>query len=346
MNALTLDRLSVGYAGTPIIDDFSLDVKEGERVSLLGPSGEGKTTILKAIAGLLPPTSGKIFLNGADVTKIPAERRNVAMVFQKPLLFPSMTVGENVGFGLKMQKRPSSIIREKVDAMLARVGLSGFSTRKVHTLSGGQQQRVSLARGLVTNPALLLLDEPFSSLDANLREQMRDLLCEVQDAVKVAMLLVTHDQVEALGISHRMGLLLNGTLPQFGRPDTLYHHPESLPVARFFGTDNLIEGHLSKGFFTAGDFGFPVSTGDSLSATLLVRPESIRIQENGRPATVTHARFEGALTRLAIETDGIPLVLLSRSPHKPGDRLEIGIDAAATRLFSSETGTVIPKDPS
>jgi ABC-type Fe3+/spermidine/putrescine transport system ATPase subunit len=231
--ALTLDRLTARYGEHPVLRDFTLDVAGGELVALLGPSGCGKTTVLKIIAGLLQPVSGEVRFNGESVLRVPAEKRGAVMVFQKPLLFPYLTVAENVAFGLKMRR--SDKIRERVSEMLRLLQLEGYEARRPSQLSGGQEQRVALARALVTEPRVLLLDEPFSALDENLRTELRLQVRELQKRLGITTIFVTHDQVEAAMVSDRIALLLDGRVEQFGAPRDFYTSPSTVDVARFFG---------------------------------------------------------------------------------------------------------------
>ncbi|MBC8093013.1 MAG: ABC transporter ATP-binding protein, partial [Pseudonocardia sp.] len=234
----------------PVVDGVSIDVGPGELVSLLGPSGCGKTTTLKVVAGLLDPTGGDVRFDGVSVLRRPAERRGVAMVFQKPLLFPHLTVAENVAFGLTVRRVPRATRRARVGAMLDLVRLPGLGDRRATELSGGQEQRVSLARALVTDPGVLLLDEPLSQLDAALRIEMRELIRTVQREVGVTTIFVTHDQEEAVMLSDRIALLLDGRVVQDAPPSEFYTRPATLAVARYFGTDNLGPGRVSGGVWS------------------------------------------------------------------------------------------------
>jgi len=201
------------YPGSPnVVEDFSLHVEPGEMVALLGASGCGKTTILRLIAGLLAPDKGIIAVDGVSVNGVPAERRQTAMVFQKPLLFPHLSVGENVGFSLKLKHCPADEIRERVSEALAMVKLDGFETRRTNQLSGGQEQRVSIARALVSQPNILLLDEPFTALDENLRIEIRSLVRNIQRRLQVTALFVTHDRNEAAAMAHRIAFLERGKI--------------------------------------------------------------------------------------------------------------------------------------
>jgi ABC-type Fe3+/spermidine/putrescine transport system ATPase subunit len=233
--SLQLDAVTAGYGRTVVLDRLSLDVAAGEFVSLLGPSGCGKTTALKVVAGLLAPTSGEVRIDGRPATGVPAERRGAAMVFQKPLLFPYLTVAENVAFGLKMRRVARDETGRRVEEALGLVQLAGFGTRRPRELSGGQEQRVALARALVTEPRVLLLDEPFSALDENLRVEMRSLVRRLQRRLRITTVCVTHDQREAAALADRIALVLDGRLRQVGPPRDFYTAPAAADVARFFG---------------------------------------------------------------------------------------------------------------
>ncbi len=232
---LTLDRLTAGYGAQFVLRDLSLDIAAGELIALLGPSGCGKTTVLKVIAGLLKPDGGDVRFNEESVLRIAAEKRGAVMVFQKPLLFPYLTVAENVAFGLKMRRESAEQIRERVSEILRLLQLEGYESRRPNELSGGQEQRVALARALVTEPRVLLLDEPFSALDENLRAEMRLLVRDLQTRLGITTIFVTHDQVEAATVADRIALLLDGKVEQVGAPRDFYTAPATLDAARFFG---------------------------------------------------------------------------------------------------------------
>src|SRR5215470_6579494 len=239
MSRLSVRKLTKLYSGTAAVEAFDLDVAEGEFVSLLGPSGCGKTTTLRCVAGLEVPTSGRISFGEQDVTQLPPERRNIGMVFQNYALFPHMTVGENIGFGLQMRGLGHAAARTKVDAVIDMVQLGGFYGRHPHELSGGQQQRVALARALVIEPALLLLDEPLANLDAKLRDEMRMFIRSLQQRVRITTLYVTHDQAEAMTMSDRIVVMFDGRIHQIGSPREIYHRPATRAVADFVGQSNL-----------------------------------------------------------------------------------------------------------
>ncbi len=251
MTALTLDQLTKTYpgAGQAAVHGLGLVVESGKLTSLLGPSGSGKTTTMKLIAGLIAPDAGDIRLGDRSVRDLAPERRGVAMVFQNPLLFPHLTVAGNVGFGLKMRGLPADQIRSSVAGMLDRVRLTGLADRRPGDLSGGQQQRVALARALILRPEVLLLDEPLSSLDPGLRDEMRQLIRKLQRETGITTLVVTHDQAEAVALSDRIALLLDGRLAQHDTPEAFYRRPATKAVARFFGGTNFIPGTLRARVF-------------------------------------------------------------------------------------------------
>jgi ABC-type Fe3+/spermidine/putrescine transport system ATPase subunit len=277
MTALLLDRLTVNYGPTQALGDFTLAIDEAELVALLGPSGCGKTTALKVVAGLLAPASGDVRFDGVSVLPIPAERRGATMVFQKPLLFPHMTVAENVGFGLKMRRLKKDEIDARVAQALRLVRLEGYERRRPHELSGGQEQRVTLARALVTEPRVLLLDEPFSALDENLRGEMRLLVRELQQRLRITTIFVTHDQREAMAVADRIALLLDGRIEQSGEPRDLLLNPRSARAARFFGW-TILSGDCNgqRAPAVAGDLKLP-HTGKAGQCYIAFRPENVRL---------------------------------------------------------------------
>lgn len=280
MTTLLLDRLSVNYGVTQALREFTLAVNDNELVALLGPSGCGKTTVLKAVAGLLTPASGDVRFDGASVLSNPAEERGATLVFQKPLLFPHMTVVENVGFGLKMRRLAKAEIAARVAQALQWVRLAGYERRKPHELSGGQEQRVALARALVTEPRVLLLDEPFSALDENLRGEMRLLVRELQQRLRITTIFVTHDQREALAVADRIALLLDGRLEQCGGPRELLLNPCSARAAQFFGWKRLAGECLGQMARTnAGEFKLTQASKDG-PCEIAFRPENVRLSQN------------------------------------------------------------------
>ncbi|EPX79409.1 ABC transporter ATP-binding protein [Litoreibacter arenae] len=235
-----LDKLTLAYGDVVAVPDLSFSIGKGELVALLGPSGCGKTTTMRAIAGLMAPKSGSIHIDGRDVTNLAPSKREVGLVFQSYALFPHLSVYENVAFGLKMRK--ASNIRERVEEAIASVGLSDFTNRLTPDLSGGQQQRVSLARSLVVEPKVLLLDEPLSNLDARLRLEMQLVLKDIQRRTGVTMIFVTHDQSEALALADRIVLMKDGVIVQEGSAEEMYNAPRTRFAADFFGFENIFPG--------------------------------------------------------------------------------------------------------
>jgi iron(III) transport system ATP-binding protein len=294
MPGLSLVNLSKRFGKTVAVDDLNLEIQNGEIMTLLGPSGCGKTTTLRCIAGLLRPDEGDIFLGDRQVTDMPPERRGVGLVFQNYALWPHMTVYENLSFGLKLRKISRQESAKKIRDALAMVRLSGFESRYPRQLSGGQQQRVALARALVIEPSLLLLDEPLSNLDAQLREEMRFEIRELQKNLGITSVYVTHDQSEALVLSDRIAILHEGELVQVGSPQDIYNHPGNRFVAGFIGLTSFMEGMVTQ-FDEAGELAL-VRTRDHLEirlpatglksdqeVTLAIRPEHIEVWEGEPP---------------------------------------------------------------
>ncbi len=343
MGDLLLKNLTIRYGGEPVVHNFNLEVRDGEMVSLLGPSGAGKTTVLKAIAGLIQPEKGEIFIDGQPVHDLAPERRNAVMVFQKTLLFPFLNVEQNIAFGLRMQGHSGANARSRIEQILQLTELSGLERRKVHELSGGQQQRVSLARALVLEPAVLLLDEPLSNLDANLRQQMRELIQDIQAETRITTLFVTHDQAEALMISHRVCLLLNGRLRQTGKPRELFYLPADPDVARFFGSCNFIRGRVKDGVFRSefGNIPAPEVNGNGHLRTATIRPEDIRLSFDAKHdlhGKIVKTNFEGSATRIWVKCKDTRLVVLtSNIDFEPGQSVGIDLPPDKIRIFPSET---------
>ena len=244
MSVLDIQNVTKQFGLVKAVDSFSLTVADGELVCLLGPSGSGKSTLLRMVGGFENPTGGAITIDGEDVTRVPPERRSTGMVFQSHALWTHMNVFKNIAFGLKLRRRPAEEIKHRVDAVLELVGLGGYGTRQVTQLSGGQQQRVALARSLVLEPKILLLDEPFASLDQHLRERLREEVRDIQQRLGITTLFVTHGQDEALALADRIVVMRDGATEQIGAPDTVYREPETPFVAGFIGTMNLVEGTI------------------------------------------------------------------------------------------------------
>ena len=326
---LEIENVSHRYGGgAPALESLSLAVEAGELVALLGPSGCGKTTALKIVAGLLRPTSGDVRVGGRSVVGTPPEKREAAMVFQKPLLFPHMSVARNVGFGLKMRGAAKEEAEGKVREALRRVRMEGFADRAPEELSGGQQQRVALARALVTEPRLLLLDEPFSALDANLREEMRELVLRLQREGGHTTVFVTHDQEEAVVLADRIALVFDGRLQMYDEPEAFYDRPATREVARFFGATNFIEGRAENGSVSTPLGNLKLTNSAPPGAvTLTIRPEAVRLEagENSFTARIVSAAYLGTQVHYDLETRGTSL----RAALPPHVRLAVGEEVTA-----------------
>jgi putative spermidine/putrescine transport system ATP-binding protein len=304
---LTIEHVRKSYGANTVVQDFNMTVERGEFISFLGPSGCGKTTVLRMVAGFEEPTSGKIVISGKDVTRLKPNQRNIGMVFQAYALFPNMTVAQNIGFGLKVAGKSKAEIDKRVGEMLELISLPTFGDRYPYQLSGGQQQRIALARAIVFEPEVLLLDEPLSALDANMREAMRVEIKKIQKQTGITAIFVTHDQEEALSMSDRIVVMNAGKAEQVGTPFEIYNRPSTKFVANFVGTLNVLEGTVtdaSEGRVKVGAGEVVMrgklngsQTGDTLS--LALRPEAISLGR--QPGPRRHARrrdFRSQLPRL------------------------------------------------
>ncbi|MEY8829318.1 ABC transporter ATP-binding protein [Sedimentitalea sp. XS_ASV28] len=330
---IKIENLHLSFGDTEVLKGVNLDIKPGEFFAFLGPSGSGKSTLLRAIAGFGPTPSGRIMIGDRDVVGLDPWKRNVGMVFQSYALWPHMTVRDNVGFGLKERKVPSKEIRTKVDAALDLVGLSHLADRMPNQLSGGQQQRIALARTVVVEPEVLLLDEPLSNLDASLRVHMRRELLRLQRQLGLTTIFVTHDQEEANTTCDRMAVLDKGIIQQVGSPQTLYDRPENLFVANFLGTANILEGKIES---DGPERRFVTATGDSLTLpgetmsegnNIVLRPQNISIARSaGRdslPGKVRHSEFLGSQIRYLVAAGGAEMVV--DQSHQAGQqRIQTG----------------------
>ena len=296
---LDIQNLTAGYDADVVLDQLSLQVREGEFLSLLGPSGCGKTTLMKTIAGILPAREGRIFLDGADITGLPIHKRGTVIVFQDMRLFPHKSVAENVAFPLKMQGIPKAERLKTAESLLKKVQLEGFGSRRPLELSGGQQQRVALARALAAQPKLLLLDEPFSALDENLRADMRALVLQLKEEFQMTVILVTHDREEALSMSDRVALMFAGGLIQTGTPREVYSRPASRQAADYFGNCVYIPGTVTAGQFLGGGICCPAAVADG-AYTLMLRPDALEPEAGGGYALRVEAvSYRGTDTRVS-----------------------------------------------
>ncbi|MHA3024610.1 ABC transporter ATP-binding protein [Mycobacterium sp. BMJ-28] len=334
--AVELRELTRHYGQVRALDGLTLRMEPGELVALLGPSGCGKTTALRILAGLDEASAGTVWVDGHDISRVPANRRDMGMVFQAYSLFPHLTVRDNVAFGMKMRgvaKRDREI---RAMESLELVGLSTQSGRYATELSGGQQQRVALARALAVRPRMLLLDEPLSALDAKVRTQLRDEIRRVQQEVGITTLFVTHDQEEALAVADRVGVINAGRLEQLAAPAELYTAPATRFVAEFVGLSNRIPAQVADGQVRLWDRSVPALPGSVAGpGTALVRPEAVRLAvDPAGPATVQSVSFLGALSRVFVTfddaADGPPLYAqVGGGPSfAVGERVRVGIESA------------------
>jgi putative spermidine/putrescine transport system ATP-binding protein len=317
MAYLELKKVSKSFSGIDAVHDFSLDIEKGTLVSFLGPSGCGKTTTLRMIAGFEQLDDGSIFLDGGDITGVPPNRRDIGMVFQAYALFPNKTVRENIAFGLRMKKTPRGEIGRRVDTVLEMVRLEETADRYPHQLSGGQQQSIALARALAVEPRVLLLDEPLSALDAEVRVVLRGEIRRIQSDLAITTIYVTHDQEEALSISDKVVVMNKGLIEQVGKPEDIYRAPKTRFVATFIGTANQFRGIVAgkdtvvcKNIKLLAEGVRSFTEGQEVVA--LVRPENIHVQTeqpqrsdwNIAPGVVETITFHGAVTRLGVNVSG------------------------------------------
>ena len=293
---LSIRSVAKSFGRNPVLRDISLQVSEGEFLTVLGESGSGKTTLLRIIAGFETADSGEVWMEGQKLNALPPYRRRVNTVFQHYALFPHLTVEENVGYGLKVAKLRKEQSKARVEQALAMVKMTAYATFKPGKISGGQQQRVALARALVNRPRLLLLDEPLSALDANLRRQMQVELKSLQREVGISFVFVTHDQEEAMVMSDRIALLRRGELEQVASPREIYSHPATAYAAQFIGHTNLLRAEVSGDIARCKSLSWPVTLPDG-AALFSLRPENIRLA--GGVADVARVSFRGKVIRQA-----------------------------------------------
>ena len=333
---LEIRNLTAGYDHDVILKDFSLSMEEGEFLSLLGPSGCGKSTLLKTIAGIVPAKAGSVLLDGQDITALPIHKRGTTVLFQDMRLFPHKSVAENVAFPLKMQGVSKAERMKTAEVLLEKVQLEGFGNRRPMELSGGQQQRVALARALAAKPKLLLLDEPFSALDENLREDMRSLVLQLKDEFRMTVILVTHDREEALSMSDRVALMFDGKLLQCGTPHQVYARPASRRAADYFGNCVYIRGRAEAGRFTACGIDCVADVADG-EYDMMLRPDCLNTEKEGNYAlTVESVSFRGCDTLVSFRSeDGTQWkkTITQSVFWKPGDMLKAELMIQEPVLF-------------
>ncbi len=316
-------NLTKRFGTTAAVHEFSLDVQNGELMCLLGPSGCGKTTTLRMIGGFITPDGGDILIEGHSVLPLPPERRPTAMVFQRYNLWPHMTVMDNIAFGLRLRHMPTLRIQRKVQETLDLVGLPQAGHRWPHQLSGGEQQRIAVARALILEPKILLLDEPFSNLDARLRVRMREELKTLQRQVGITTVFVTHDQEEALTLADRIAVMNNGVVEQVDTPGSLYRRPQRLFVADFIGTMNFIRAHYrrERGAFVAGRLGIAARGAwhDGAEVTVAFRPEDVTFVDGdaGIPARVRRVVNLGHYLEVTVECPGLGPIKVFTDGQRP-----------------------------
>ena len=352
-NAISVRGANKRYGDFVALDDIDFDVPDGSLTALLGPSGSGKSTLLRAIAGLDEPDTGTITIKGQDVTRVPPQRREIGFVFQHYAAFKHLTVRDNVGFGLKIRKRPKAEVKEKVDNLLEIVGLAGFQSRYPNQLSGGQRQRMALARALAVDPQVLLLDEPFGALDAKVREDLRAWLRRLHDEVHVTTVLVTHDQAEALDVADRIAVLNKGRIEQVGSPTQVYDSPTNAFVMSFLGAVSSLNGTLVRPHdIRVGrnpDMAIAQTDG-TVASTGVIRATIDRIVVLGFEVRVeltsaaTNGPFTAQITRGDAEALGLKegdtvYVRATRVPPIPGD---VAVPSADSSDDDAETLTPTP----
>jgi iron(III) transport system ATP-binding protein len=348
MKAVAVECIGIGlaYGSNQVLKDITLSIKPGEFFALLGPSGSGKSTLLRLIAGFNQHNRGQLLVDGRDITGVPPHARNIGMVFQSYALWPHLTVHDNVAFGLVERRVARDEIKRRVAEALDLVGLTDYARRRPNQLSGGQQQRVALARTIVIEPQVLLLDEPLSNLDKKLREQMRLELKRLQRKLGITTIFVTHDQEEAMTTADRMAVLEAGVLQQVGTPHELFDTPANRFVAEFVGSTNLLAGRTDKArrVFVADEFGEIPLTGNASGTAISIRPHAIAIAEvrdSSRAwfdGAIEESEFLGEFTRYGVRVG--PTLLTADAPHlsatpiySPGMRVQIGIDPSEVRVL-------------
>ena len=329
---IDLQHISKDYDGVTVLDDINLYIRKKEFVTLLGPSGCGKTTTLRIIAGFETPSSGKLLFEGKDILDIPPYKRRVNTVFQKYALFPHLNVFDNIAFGLKLKKMPKDEIKRRVQSMLELVNLTGYEKRHVDALSGGQQQRIAIARSLVNEPEVLLLDEPLGALDLKLRKEMQLELKSMQQRLGITFLYVTHDQEEALTMSDTIVVMRDGHILQIGDPKHIYDEPANAFVADFIGESNIFRGTMVRDElvafagrkFPCVDFGF----GENVPVDVVVRPEDITVvgEDVGQlVGTIRSVLFKGVHYEMIIDCGEYTFKVHSTTMQPQGSRVGLSI---------------------
>lgn len=330
---IDLQHISKSFDGELILDDLNLSIRENSFVTLLGPSGCGKTTTLRILGGFTSPDTGKVLFDGQDITKLPPNKRQLNTVFQKYALFPHMSIADNIAFGLKIKNKPKSYIDDKIRYALKLVNLSGYEKRDVTSLSGGQQQRIAIARAIVNEPRVLLLDEPLGALDLKLRQDMQYELIRLKNELGITFIYVTHDQEEALTMSDTIVVMNQGYIQQIGTPEKIYNEPENAFVADFIGDSNIIGGTMVRDElvsilghnFACVDKGF----GTNKPVDVVIRPEDVDLVAPGEGSidgVVTHLIFKGVHYEMEVTANGFEWLVHSTDMFPVGAKVGIKVD--------------------
>lgn len=353
-NILSLNNITKSFDGELILEDLSLEIKRNEFVTLLGPSGCGKTTTLRIIAGFVMPDQGSVLMEGEDITTLPTEKRCINTVFQKYALFPHMTVAENIAFGLKIKKKDDDYINKKIKYALELVNLTGFEKRKPRSLSGGQQQRIAIARAIVNEPQILLLDEPLGALDLKLRQDMQKELIRLKKELGITFIYVTHDQEEALTMSDKIVVMNQGYIQQIGTPEDIYNEPQNAFVADFIGSANLLAGTMIHDeLVSINDVRFDCvdkEFGNNKPVDVVIRPEDVEIREKGQgifPAVVTSVLFKGVHYEIFAKGIGIDWMIHTTAYHEVGAEIDLYVKPFNIQIMNkpeSEDEAVIQKE--
>lgn len=344
-NIIELKNIKKVFDDTVVVDNFNLTVKKGEFVTFLGPSGCGKTTTLRMIAGFEFPTEGEILLNGEDISHIPPNLRPINTVFQRYALFPHLNVYENVAFGLNLKRLPKSVIREKVKHVLEVVDLEGFEKRQISTLSGGQQQRIAIARAIVNEPDILLLDEPLGALDLKMRKEMQLELKSMHERLGITFIYVTHDQEEALTMSDKVVVMSDGMIQQIGTPEEIYNEPKNAFVADFIGESNIFEGRMAASMtveFCKAQFPCVDNVPKDTRVDVVVRPEDVVITrpEDGQiRGVVDSAVFKGMYYEITAISGENEVVIQTTKSAQLGQ--EIGMRIAPDDIHVMPAGVLM-----
>lgn len=324
--------ISKSYGNNLVLDELNLYIRENEFITLLGPSGCGKTTTLRILGGFEMPDKGQVIFDDVDITSLPPNKRNLNTVFQKYALFPHMSIAENIAFGLKINKKSKEYINDKIKYALKLVNLDGFENRSIDSLSGGQQQRIAIARAIVNEPKVLLLDEPLGALDLKLRQDMQYELIRLKNELGITFVYVTHDQEEALTMSDKIIVMNKGYIQQMGTPEDIYNEPENAFVADFIGDSNIIDGIMLEDRlveilgtkFECVDEGF----GRNRPVDVVIRPEDVVLGEEGQgilDGVVTSLIFKGVHYEMEVEANGYEWLVHSTNCHPVGSKVSISV---------------------